>query len=590
MDRRTTQVAFFEDAALALQWEFIADHPSIAIDDAELAVQLFAHETQFLAEQQSDYMNALRLQDEESNRVADPGPSTQRRAVSADSRPPDRTQRSRSRSQNKVSGIVGRVTNTLVRRRDTLQLPGSTSTPRAFLHRPVRKPEPHECVICRSNISSIAIKVPCGHSYDLGCLRELVQASTRDESLYPPRCCQQTIPRRLFESHLDPNLSALFSEKSIEFGTLKRVYCAKLACSRFLGPRSTSSTTTPYIFVCPVKSCCTRTCSWCRQEVKGHGKHSCAQDQDQDGKQLAKLSQKAGWVSCPGCERVIELHTGCFHMTCICKTQFCYRCRAQWKTCSCPQWDELRLTAETERRLSLLPPLRTLEQPQDLFPFVVPPAAVAMHQHVPLRPAPNNRGQALDNRAASSGMQRTDAPAVRLPALDTQVTPARGRAPYRDKQPLPSPDPGSPPTPPPKRATTDGVRGVSKPQAEASGSRLHVRTRISAPAVMQARESIVARGLQAQKRRTQQRKDLSQRRAESPPSPSTSTIDPRVLDTLESRIDRLLHAIEHFPCRHDWKLERSQNVCDGCYRSGSVLSYCSLCAARACTRCQLNRI
>ena len=37
---------------------------------------------------------------------------------------------------------------------------------------------------------------------------------------------------------------------------------------------------------------------------------------------------------------MIELNHGCFHMTCRCKTQFCYRCGAQWKTCSCPQWEE----------------------------------------------------------------------------------------------------------------------------------------------------------------------------------------------------------------------------------------------------------
>jgi hypothetical protein len=31
--------------------------------------------------------------------------------------------------------------------------------------------------------------------------------------------------------------------------------------------------------------------------------------------------------------------------------QFCYLCRARWKTCSCPQWDERRLTAAAEDRV-----------------------------------------------------------------------------------------------------------------------------------------------------------------------------------------------------------------------------------------------
>ena len=160
--------------------------------------------------------------------------------------------------------------------------------------------------------------MPCGHYYDIGCLRELIQASTRDESLFPPRCCRQDIPRELFEPHLNPSLSALFSEKSIEFGTLKRVYCSKPTCSRFLGPRTTDGS--PYVFVCPVRSCSAQTCSRCRQEIRGTAKHACTQIGGVET-EIVKLSRKTGWAPCPGCERLIELRAGCFHMTCICKTQ-----------------------------------------------------------------------------------------------------------------------------------------------------------------------------------------------------------------------------------------------------------------------------
>lgn len=233
----------------------------------------------------------------------------------------------------KVSAIVGRVTHTFVRRRGTI---GPGLARRTFLNRPLcvkssvntqqhlftafhrRKPEPHECVICRVYITGVAVRVPCGHHYDIDCLRDLIQASTRDESLFPPQCCQQSIPRGLFEPHLDFSLSALFSEKSIEFGTLKRVYCARPTCSRFLGPRTISGA--PYIFICAIKTCCTQTCSRCRQEVKGSAKHTCPSFEKVE-KEIVKLSRKTGWAPCPGCERVIELRAGCFHMTCICKTQ-----------------------------------------------------------------------------------------------------------------------------------------------------------------------------------------------------------------------------------------------------------------------------
>ena len=48
---------------------------------------------------------------------------------------------------------------------------------------------------------------------------------------------------------------------------------------------------------------------------------------------------------------MIELNIGCFHMTCRCRTEFCYLCRARWKTCPCRQWDEERLLAAAEQRV-----------------------------------------------------------------------------------------------------------------------------------------------------------------------------------------------------------------------------------------------
>ncbi|OSX63329.1 hypothetical protein POSPLADRAFT_1080865, partial [Postia placenta MAD-698-R-SB12] len=47
------------------------------------------------------------------------------------------------------------------------------------------------------------------------------------------------------------------------------------------------------------------------------------------------LGETQGWARCPGCETMIELNHGCFHMTCRCKTEFCYVCQARWKTCTC---------------------------------------------------------------------------------------------------------------------------------------------------------------------------------------------------------------------------------------------------------------
>lgn len=115
---------------------------------------------------------------------------------------------------------------------------------------------------------------------------------------------------------MDPVLSALYTRKSEEYSTLKRVYCANPRCSQFLGPQRAHFSN---IYTCSGPRCNARTCSRCRKEVKAQGSHNCLVDGAD--KELLTLSKKSGWAQCPGCTRMIELTTGCFHMTCRCKTQ-----------------------------------------------------------------------------------------------------------------------------------------------------------------------------------------------------------------------------------------------------------------------------
>ncbi len=46
-----------------------------------------------------------------------------------------------------------------------------------------------------------------------------------------------------------------------------------------------------------------------------------------------------GYKVCQGCGAVIEKVSGCVHMICVCKYEFCYTCNAKWWTdkrnCSC---------------------------------------------------------------------------------------------------------------------------------------------------------------------------------------------------------------------------------------------------------------
>ncbi|KAI5997299.1 hypothetical protein F5J12DRAFT_725270, partial [Pisolithus orientalis] len=203
------------------------------------------------------------------------------------------------------------------------------------------------CVICQDAIHGSEFRAPCGHYYDIPCITDLLRTATHDESLFPPRCCRQNIPFDEVQSHLSRALVTEFREKSKEFGTLSRVYCARQTCSRFLGPltQTTSGTT---VYDCPAPHCGTRTCANCRGQYN-EATHTCRHDQGAE--RVLELGRAEGWVRCPGCSQLIELEIGCFHMTCRCRTEFCYLCEARWKTCNCPQWDGRQLLAVAQQRV-----------------------------------------------------------------------------------------------------------------------------------------------------------------------------------------------------------------------------------------------
>ncbi|OCH93921.1 hypothetical protein OBBRIDRAFT_701325, partial [Obba rivulosa] len=199
------------------------------------------------------------------------------------------------------------------------------------------------CVICMDAIIDVDIGTPCGHHYDKGCILDLFESATKDESLFPPRCCKRQIPLSSVQTHMSADLLQRFNDKSKEFSTLKRVYCANPVCSHFLGPQQDSTaswsffSSVPTTKACPAAGCITTTCLRCKNKVT-EPLHSCTEN-TQDS-QVLNLGRAAGWARCPGCETMIELNHGCFHMTCRCRTEFCYVCKARWKTCRCPQWDE----------------------------------------------------------------------------------------------------------------------------------------------------------------------------------------------------------------------------------------------------------
>ncbi|KAK4699042.1 hypothetical protein P7C70_g7224, partial [Phenoliferia sp. Uapishka_3] len=164
-----------------------------------------------------------------------------------------------------------------------------------------------ECVICTDNVPlNLAVKVPCGHHYCHSCLKDLFLAATIDERLMPPSCDRQFIPVALAHPLLTVEQVKLFKDKQVEFSTTNRLYCYKPTCSRFLGAASSTEKA-------PVTcgDCSSTTCKACKGPW--HGLFSaCAADTDEEA--FAALDKELGCQRCPGCKRIVQLDTGCFHM------------------------------------------------------------------------------------------------------------------------------------------------------------------------------------------------------------------------------------------------------------------------------------
>lgn len=93
--------------------------------------------------------------------------------------------------------------------------------------------------------------------------------------------------------------------------------------------------------------CAVPLCSVCRAS---HPTLTCAQHAARvqsratlEDTAFLQLAADRKYARCTRCRSFVELTVGCNHMTCLCRHEFCYRCNATWKTCTCPLWEEQNL-------------------------------------------------------------------------------------------------------------------------------------------------------------------------------------------------------------------------------------------------------
>ncbi|TVY78338.1 putative E3 ubiquitin-protein ligase ariadne-2 [Lachnellula suecica] len=195
------------------------------------------------------------------------------------------------------------------------------------------------CTACQDNFRFYdAARAPCGHEYCRDCLRDLFRASMTDDSLFPPKCCRQTIPAGLVRLFLTGDLFRQYEAKKIEYETPDRTYCSNGLCSTFIQAENIANEKATCL------ACKRVTCTMCKAEA-----HTGDCPADTTLQLLLDTAHENGWQRCHACRRLVELDMGCNHITCFCGAQFCYICARPWKNCQCEQWNEDRLLARANQ-------------------------------------------------------------------------------------------------------------------------------------------------------------------------------------------------------------------------------------------------
>ena len=193
-----------------------------------------------------------------------------------------------------------------------------------------------ECASCFDEIlSTSSIHLSCQHDYCKACFADLITTAMQTENLWPPRCCMIDVPRPMILIHLSNKQVLEFGAKEKEYGTPanERWYCTNPRCLKFFEPSRNGDWT-------ECTQCKFQICWYCRGERHTGQKWQCSQDKDL--KATVHIAELEGWRKCYKCGQMVELNTGCTHITCTCKAQWCYTCGAAWKTCFCEPTDEAR--------------------------------------------------------------------------------------------------------------------------------------------------------------------------------------------------------------------------------------------------------
>lgn len=235
---------------------------------------------------------------------------------------------------------------------------------------PAPKKKLHEtCVICleECDFNRMFAVDGCSHRYCSSCMKQHVEVKLLQGLV--PKCphdgCKFDLNVDSCAKFLTPKDMATMRQriKEASIPVSEKVYCPYPRCSALMTKVEVLEYTRD-IFSGANQSGM-RKCMKCHGlfcincKVPWHNRVSCndykrSNNLPTDDVKLKSLASTCLWRQCVKCNHMIELAEGCYHMTCRCGHEFCYKCGGEWKdkkaTCSCPLWAENHILYNDDNR------------------------------------------------------------------------------------------------------------------------------------------------------------------------------------------------------------------------------------------------
>ncbi|KAF3120048.1 hypothetical protein TWF569_003379 [Orbilia oligospora] len=179
-----------------------------------------------------------------------------------------------------------------------------------------------KCTICGDSFPGYELqRLNCGHRHCRDCLRRNYQHVINNPENHPAKCCQGLSFSETSFVLTDEEMKAVLEIQSSHEST-KIIPCFSCEGDIYFSDIGRDAA------YC--SSCDKLTCTICRKEM-----HDDLCPEDPETEKLKTLAKEEGWTQCPKCNRLVFRVSGCNSMTCLCKTNFCFRCGGLYGKCNC---------------------------------------------------------------------------------------------------------------------------------------------------------------------------------------------------------------------------------------------------------------